>query len=244
MLADSSLADVGRTSRGPRSAPPADVDARPVKISDVSRTVFEAFRATTAAAPDQTFLCVPPAPGRAYHPAGLERTYREVEARVLALRERYAAAGYGHGHRIALLLENRPEFFDHYLAANALGCSVVPINPDYRHDEMLYQMEHSDADLVVALSSRVADLQHVARERARPLPVVDAEALAASLPAPGAPPRTTAPGLDTECTLLYTSGTTGRPKGCVLTNFYYLNAGAWYRDLGGRLTIRPAQERF
>ena len=57
-----------------------------------------------------------------------------------------------HGHRVALLLENRPEFFLHYLALNALGTSVVPINPDYRHDEMLYQMDHSEADLVVSIA--------------------------------------------------------------------------------------------
>ena len=70
-------------------------------------TVFEAFRETAAAAADQVFLCVPPAPARAYHPAGLDLTYGDVAARVLALRERYRAAGYGHGHRVALLLENR-----------------------------------------------------------------------------------------------------------------------------------------
>ena len=216
-----------------------------VKISEVSATVFEAFRETVRAAPDHTFLCVPPAAGRAYHPGGVERTYREVEARVLALRDRYAAAGYGHGHRVALLLENRPEFFDHYLAANALGCSIVPINPDYRHDEMLYQMDHSEADLAVVIASRVDDLARVGGERAKPLPVVDAEAIPAALPPPTTPPpRPGQPGLGTECGLLYTSGTTGRPKGCVLTNFYYLNAGAWYRDAGGRIAIRRGRERF
>jgi len=36
-------------------------------------------------------------------------------------------------------VENRPEFFFHYLALNALGVGIVPINPDYRHDEMAYQ---------------------------------------------------------------------------------------------------------
>src|SRR5258706_12333727 len=95
-------------------------------------TVFEAFSATATAAAGRTFLWVP---------GGAELTYGEVMAQVLALRDRYAAAGYGHGHRIALLLENRPEFFFHYLALNALGAGIVPINPDYRHDEMLYQMD-------------------------------------------------------------------------------------------------------
>src|SRR5262245_34357608 len=99
------------------------------------RTVFETFMATAQAAPDHAFLAAPPAPGRAYHPEGVELTYGQTRAEVLRLSEVYAGAGYGHGHRVALLLENRPEFFFHYLALNALGCGIVPINPDYRHDE-------------------------------------------------------------------------------------------------------------
>jgi len=208
------------------------------------QTVFEAFMATAEATPEQPFLAAPPAAGRTYHPDGIELTYGRVRAEVLRHRERYAAAGYGHGHRVALLLENRPEFFLHYLALNALGTSIVPINPDYRHDEMLYQMEHSEADLVVSVASRVADLQAVARERGKPLPVIAHEAMPAALPRPGPAPRTGAPGLDTECSLLYTSGTTGRPKGCILTNLYYLNCGAWYRDLGGLVRFSRSGDRI
>src|SRR5687767_12090527 len=142
-------------------------------------TVYEAFTATAAAAGDRVFLCVPPAPERGYHPDGVEFTYAQARAQVEQLRSAYAAAGFGHGHRVALLLENRPEFFFHYLALNALGCAIVPINPDYRHDEMLYQMEHSEADLAVVLDARVADLDAVARDRIKPLPVVSAERLTA-----------------------------------------------------------------
>ena len=207
-------------------------------------TVFAAFAATADAFPENAFVAAPPAPGRAYHPDGVEITYGRARTEVERMRAVYAAAGYGHGHRVALLLENRPEFFFHYLALNALGCGIVPINPDYRHDEMLYQMEHSEADLAVSIAARVSGLEAVARERAKPLPVVDAGALPAALPRPGSPPRAGAPGLDTECSLLYTSGTTGQPKGCVLTNFYYLNAGAWYRDLGGLLAIEHGRDRF
>src|SRR5215471_3352148 len=199
----------------------------------MGETVFDTFDRTARTAPDHVFLCAPPAAGRAYHPEGVEFTYGQTREAAEALRDAYRAAGYGHGHRVALLLENRPEFFPHFLALNALGVSVVPINPDYRHDEVLYQMDHSEADLAVSIGSRVADLEAVARERAKPLPVVSYETQPAALPQPGPAPRAGDPGLDTECSLLYTSGTTGRPKGCILTNFYYLNCGAWYRDLGG-----------
>src|SRR5438445_10199892 len=167
----------------------------------MSTTVYEAFMATAATAPDNAFLVVPPAPGRAYHPDGVELTYARTRAEVVRMRELYAAAGYGHGHRVALLLENRPEFFFHYLALNSLGCGIVPVNPDYRHDEMLYQMDHSEADLAVVVGRRRADLEPVARARPTPLPVVEAEALPARLPPPGPAPRAGRAGLDTECSL-------------------------------------------
>jgi acyl-CoA synthetase (AMP-forming)/AMP-acid ligase II len=213
-------------------------------VSAGPSTVCAAFMQTAATVPDRPCLCVPPAPGRAYHPQGLELTYAETRDRVLELQAVYHASGYGHGHRVALLLENRPELLVHYLALNGLGAGIVPINPDYRHDEMLYQLEHSEADLVVSIGARVGDLQAVARDRAEPLPVVDADALPGVLPEPGPAPRAGPPGLDTETSLLYTSGTTGRPKGCILTNFYYLTAGAWYRDLGGVAAIEPGRDRI
>ena len=207
-------------------------------------TVYGAFTATAAAAGDRVFLCVPPAPERGYHPDGVEFTYAQARAQVEQLRSAYAAAGFGHGHRVALLLENRPEFFFHYLALNALGCAIVPINPDYRHDELLYQMAHSEADLAVVISTRVADLEAVARAREQPLPVVDVGRWPDMLPMPRVAPRGGEPGADTECSLLYTSGTTGRPKGCILTNLYYLTSGAWYRDIGGLVAIEHGRERI
>jgi crotonobetaine/carnitine-CoA ligase len=215
----------------------------PVPGSDPA-TVFAAFLATAAGAPDLPFLCVPPDEGRAYHPRGVEYTYGEARLAVLDLQARYRAAGFGHGHRAALLLGNRPEFFFHYLALNGLGCSVVPVNPDYRQDELRYQMDHSGADLAVAARPHRDAMEAVASGRAKPLPVVDPDAMPTRLPVPGPAPRPGPPGLATECGLLYTSGTTGRPKGCVLSNLYYLNAGAWYRDLGGRLTLERGAERI
>ena len=47
------------------------------------------------------------------------------------LAKRYEQAGYGLGHRVALLVENRPDYFIHLFALNAVGASVVPVNPDH-----------------------------------------------------------------------------------------------------------------
>jgi crotonobetaine/carnitine-CoA ligase len=211
------------------------------------QTVYEAFLASAAEVPEQPLLAVPAGPD--YAPNGLEVSYAEAQAWVEALTQRYRAAGYGPGHRVGLLFENRPEHLLHVLALNAIGASEVPVNPDYTHDEMLYQMDHSEADLVVCLAERVPAVERVAGDRtAKPLPVVDGEHLPEALPGPARPAlRSDSPGRATEAALLYTSGTTGRPKGCILTNDYWLTAGQWYVDLGragGRMDIRLGAERL
>jgi acyl-CoA synthetase (AMP-forming)/AMP-acid ligase II len=63
--------------------------------------------------------------------------------------------------------------------------------------------------------------------------------------APGPAPKADAPiTRDSECALLYTSGTTGRPKGCVLSNHYFLLAGEWYATIGGLCTLHEGSERM
>jgi acyl-CoA synthetase (AMP-forming)/AMP-acid ligase II len=56
--------------------------------------------------------------------------------------------------------------------------------------------------------------------------------------------ETSAPTNSTEAALLYTSGTTGKPKGCVLTNEYFLIFGDWYQGLGGLCALENGAERL
>ncbi len=206
-------------------------------------TVYAAFAKTAATVPDAPFLIVPARRNRGWKPDGKTLSYRQVAREVATLRALYEQAGYEPGNRVALLLENRPEFFYHYLALNALGVSIVPINPDHRDDELVYQMSHSRSDLAVAIASRVRDLERVAALLDHPLPVIDVGRLPAVLPRPSRRPGSWDRGREAECSLLYTSGTTGRPKACVLTNQYYLEAGRWYRDLGGLCAIQEGRDR-
>jgi acyl-CoA synthetase (AMP-forming)/AMP-acid ligase II len=149
-------------------------------------------------------------------PDNLELTYGEARARVDEIAGRYAKRGYGRGHRVALKLPNGAPFLLHFLALNRVGASAVPLNPDYRQSELEYVLGHSEASLVV-----------------------DSGSLAAFDP-PAAPK----PGNASECALLYTSGTTGKPKGCLLGDFYFLNVGRRYLAEGGLCEVRAGEERL
>ncbi|MCA1296879.1 AMP-binding protein [Stappia indica] len=165
--------------------------------------------------------------------------YAEMQAAVGSLSEQYVAAGYGAGDRIALLLENRPAHFLHWLALNAIAASVVPVNPQASADELSYLLSHSEARLLVRLPDYAARTDTVAAELN----------LACCAPDDSIPPRAMAnqpgvPALHSECALIYTSGTTGRPKGCILSNRYFLNWADWYSSQDGLIALRPGQERL
>lgn len=209
-------------------------------------TVHGAFVASAGRTPAGDFLFLEPVTAEVYDlPPGAIR-WDEAARQVEALRAAYASAGWGHGHRVGLLLENRPIFLYHWFALNALGVSVVPINAEMRSAELSYLIGHSEIGLVVTLAHRADDLQAAAAQAGRPLHTIEAEAETVTrMPAPHAPaPLAGQPvGLASECALLYTSGTTGRPKGCMLANAYFLRAGEWYASLDGVCSYRRDAER-
>lgn len=209
----------------------------------MSATVYEAFLASVRRWPSQAMLCVLPETATVYGIAAGEVSYDAASRRVQALRVAYEQAGYGHGHRAGLLLENRPDFFLHWFALNSLGVSVVPINADLRAAELEYLVGHSEIVIAIALPSHHEALRTASRRANRPLAIIATEDTPP--PAAWAAPRADhAPDVTTECALLYTSGTTGRPKGCILPNRYFLHAGHWYATIGGLASLHEGRDRM
>ncbi|MDQ7954626.1 MAG: AMP-binding protein [Pseudomonadota bacterium] len=208
------------------------------------RTIHDAFTASAARTPRADFLYTEPVTAGVYGiPAGAT-PWADAATEVERLRLAYARAGWGHGHRVGLLLENRPAFLYHWFALNALGVSVVPINAEMRSAELAYLIGHSEIGLAVTLPQRASDLEAAAAQAGRRLHTMAADATDVPAPTEPAPRAGEGVGLGTECALLYTSGTTGRPKGCMLSNAYFLRAGEWYAGLDGVCTFRRDRERL
>lgn len=190
---------------------------------------------------DRPFLAVPADSLGA--PDGLELTYAEADTRITGLANKYRRAGYGSGHRVALLLENRVEHFFHKLALNTVGASCVPINPDLRPAEIAFLVEHSEPEFVLTLGSRASQAADAVASADYKPPLVVAEG-ELSLPAPRRESRSGAVTPASEASILYTSGTTGRPKGCILSHGYEVAGGVWYAELPGRAGLREGEDRI
>ncbi len=209
-----------------------------------SQTIGAVLREAGQRFGDAPFLMAPANSGRGYAPAGECRSFDRMNAIVDSLAACYADAGYGAGHRIGLLLENRLAHFEHKLALNAIGACCVPLNPDHRPAEMGYVIGHARVDLVVVLPA-LAPLVHEAIGLARHVPpVVLLDDVANRLPPAERRASATTAEPSSIATVLYTSGTTGRPKGCLLSHRYELASGHWYATRGGLMTFREAAERI
>ncbi|MGB7183715.1 MAG: AMP-binding protein [Burkholderiaceae bacterium] len=205
-------------------------------------TVYDAFCRSVVQWPDNIFIDVPSQTASAYRIPSESISYARAKKTVDRWRGLYRNAGYGPGHRVGLLVENRPDFFWHWLALNSLGVSLVPINADFQVGEIAYLLENSEALLVVSLPERHERITQAAVNASLDVAVMapDDEVPTALRPAPGSGD----PDVATECALLYTSGTTGQPKGCILPNEYFLYGGVWYRDIGGYLSLQEGKERL
>ncbi|MEU2672270.1 long-chain fatty acid--CoA ligase [Streptomyces sp. NPDC007164] len=157
--------------------------------------------------------------------SGNRISYRELWAGALRCAGALRASGVRPGDRVAVLLPNSADFLYVYYGALAAGASVVPVHGLLVAEEVAYVLRHSGS---VALISG-GPMWPVAEEGARAAGV----RAVCGLPEGGEPltaPEPAAP--EDVAVILYTSGTTGRPKGALLTHLnIVLNASVSAHDL-------------
>ncbi|UNB55998.1 AMP-binding protein [Mycolicibacterium sp. YH-1] len=182
-------------------------------------------------------------------------TFDQLDARSEAFAEHLVDNGFAHGDRVALYLQNDPSFFIALLGAWKAGGAVVVINPMYRQREVSYLLKDSAASMLVCLDelyeSVIAEVLREGDTQVRHVVVTsprddqtrdDARVLPPQTPVDGvvrfrdvtAAPHLTLqphrPDGDELAVLMYTSGTTGRPKGAMITHRSLAFSSQTYRD--------------
>ncbi|MFH9590736.1 long-chain fatty acid--CoA ligase [Streptomyces luteogriseus] len=145
-------------------------------------------------------------------------TYAELDERSARAAALLRAAGVQPGDRVALMLPNVPEFVVLYYGALRTGAIVVPMNPLLKERETAYHLTDSGAVLLLEWHRAPGEGAKGAAAAGVRTMVVDPSPFAALL-AGHEPLTEVAPTADDDvAVLLYTSGTTGKPKGAALTH--------------------------
>ncbi|HZB34348.1 MAG TPA: long-chain fatty acid--CoA ligase [Streptosporangiaceae bacterium] len=141
-------------------------------------------------------------------------TYRRLHLRVLRLAHNLRELGVRRGDRVAYLGPNHPSFLEAFFATGLLGGVFVPLNTRLTAAEIDYQVADSAASALLHTPSHDALVRSLTAGPRVLLSVVEPP----EPPEPSYEPIDEPVALDDTCMIMYTSGTTGRPKGAMLTH--------------------------
>ena len=212
-------------------------------------TIGEVLDSITDQDPGKTFVEI----------GGASYSYREIRDGVLRTASMFREMGVEHGDRVCLFMPNCIEYLYCWFGLSALGAISVPINTAYRRDETAYILNNAEAVALVTdpslaeVAGAAADLAPSIRHR-----ILRGDAPLLNSPPEGgnerggwtsfreafdqAEPLADRPAVspDDVSMLVYTSGTTGNPKGVMVTHRMYAAAGQGFRHW----TQATSEDRF
>ncbi|TMK16190.1 MAG: acyl-CoA synthetase [Actinobacteria bacterium] len=190
--------------------------------STEARVIPELLRERAAMHPDRPYL-------------GCEDrslTYAEIDTRTDHVAAGLAERGVAPGDRVAVISANRMEMLELFFACAKAGAAMVPLNVFLKGEFLRYQLRDSQAQTLVVdgpglesagdLLGELPDLARVVTLDAPERIAVESVSYdivassTAQVPSPGLSPSSL-------MSILYTSGTTGMPKGCMLPHGWYMN---------------------
>ena len=217
--------------------PPADERRRRIEAEPLPANLGALLDAAARDVPDRTVL--------EFFEDGTRCTFAELRAAVNRLADGLAGVGVGRGMHVAVMLPNAMAFPITWLALARLGAVMVPMNPAYTRREIAYVVEDGDVDWVIVDHTRLEGFAALPGRLQRDRIVVLGDAVPGHVRwddlqsigrADFEPSQPAAP--DDLLNIQYTSGTTGLPKGCMLTQRYWLTAGLVNARRDGRVYER------
>lgn len=168
-----------------------------------------------------------------------EHTWGELRALISGLRSGLEGAGIRPGDKVGIILGNGIEFPVTWLAVIEAGAVAVPMNPRYTQPEVDFVLGDADATWLVATAETAERLSHDGH--VGPVPMsrvvvvstdpVDVGLRWSDLLATAMTPRTHRARVHDVVNIQFTSGTTGMPKGCLLTHEYWIDFGVYSSGL-------------
>lgn len=157
------------------------------------------------------------------YPGGWQRTYGELDERTTRLANALLASGLKPGDRVAAWLDTCPQYIELYFAIAKAGLVLVPVNSMFTEHEAAYQVEDSQSSAMFYASEKTEAAHGLAQRYGLGLlvPIADATAVESEYETFLATGGTELPPEPDDAALYiiaYTSGTTGRPKGAMVTH--------------------------
>ena len=158
---------------------------------------------------------------------GEDVSYKEVGERIEQVQELLLDAGVGAGDKVAILSSSMPNWGVSYFAVTTAGMIAVPILPDFTSSELDLIIEHSEAKAILVSDKLYAKLSKEVTEKLNI--VIRTKGLNAIIKKEAERAEKRIPQPEDTAAIIYTSGTTSKPKGVMLT----------HRAIAMQLTVIP-----